>query len=92
MNDVADAELRKIFENADANERAFINSIKGAASDYQLWYIEQSEKDRKKHRKDYESHVESDPTVRIWFHELPLNEKLEWLNDPGRYQKTFPQA
>jgi hypothetical protein len=89
-DDAAEAELRKVFEEADPDERAFLNSIRGGPQDYQLWYIQQPKKARKKHRKACKQVIE-DPTTKAWFLDLPLDEKLAYLDDPAKYQKSFPK-
>jgi hypothetical protein len=60
---VAEADLRKWFENASPDERAFLNIIGDAPNDYKLWYITELPKDRKKHRDLFEKHIGSDVTV-----------------------------
>jgi hypothetical protein len=88
-NPADDASIRDFIEQADPDERAFLNSISGAKSDYQLWYIEQPGKDRERHRKAYRKRIETDHTVRVWFLDLPLDKKLEYLQDPDRHQKIL---
>jgi hypothetical protein len=90
-DDVADAELRKVFEEADPDERAFLHGLRGASREYQLWYIQQPGEVRKKHRKLRKRYIETDVTMKTWFLGLPLEEQLAFLDDPGRYQKTLPR-
>jgi hypothetical protein len=86
-----EADLRKVFENAEPDERAFLNSIGDAPRDYQSWYISEPAEARKKHRDLWLKHVQPDATLRAWFFSLRLCEKLAFLNDPDRARKIWPR-
>src|SRR5262249_6445727 len=60
----ADDELRRLMEEADSDERAFLNSISNAPRDYQSWYVTQPKRTRDAHRKSYMRRIESDPTAK----------------------------
>ncbi len=90
QDDAAEVELRKLFEAADPDEKAFLNSISGGPRDYLSWYIDQTARERQKHRKAYKSRVEFDATAKAWFlNTASLEQKLEYLNDTQRHQKSY---
>jgi hypothetical protein len=85
-----DAELvRKLTQEADSDERAFLQSIRNAPSDYQLWYISQPANTRASHRKAWKKKIRNDPTVKVWFLDRTLEEMLEFLNDPDAHEKIL---
>jgi hypothetical protein len=85
----AEVELLKMIEDACPDERAFLHYLRGAPPDYQLWYIEQPPKVRKRHLQAWKRRIESDATAMVWFLEQPLQEKLALLNDPDEHQRIL---
>jgi hypothetical protein len=87
----ADAELRAVFENADPEERAFLNEITGASPQFMLWYIEQTAPRRKACRDQWAKTTASDPTVKVWFLGLTAADQLAYFDDPGSHPINFPR-
>src|SRR5262249_11917813 len=88
-DEAGDAELRKLMEETTPDERAFLNRIRNAPRDYQWWYIHQPEKARVSHRKAWKQKIEDDSTREVWFNERTLQDKLDFLDDPGEHQKVL---
>jgi hypothetical protein len=96
-DDTADIELRAKFENAEPEERAFLNTVKDGPRDYLLWYIHKPDKERRKHRKAWNERIGIDPTMKAWFETADLGAILEYLSDPDWYgpnqsPRAFPRV
>jgi hypothetical protein len=87
----AAAELRRVFEEAGPDERAFLHEMAGATREFQLWYVHQSAKARQQHCQRWKAFAGSDAAVRPWFLALSAQDQIAWFDDPGRHQKIMPR-
>jgi hypothetical protein len=90
-DDAADAELRRLFDDAGPDERAILNEMQGASREFQLWYIEQTKKTRERCRKRWKKLVETDPGIKTWFLAQAGKEQVAFFNDPYPGDHTPPR-
>jgi hypothetical protein len=89
--DAADRELRARLEEADHEERAFLNEISGASSLFQLWYLQQSTPRQRACRKRWAAATAADPGTRAWFLGLSAADQIGFFDDPGSYPGALPR-
>jgi hypothetical protein len=87
-----EATIREFIENADPDERAFVNEMAAATREFQLWYIDEPAEARRRHREHWKEHVESDPDTRTWFLGLSAQDQIAWFDDPDRHQRIMPRV
>jgi hypothetical protein len=83
--------LQAIFENADPEERAFLNEIETATRQFQLWHIQQTLPRRKACRQQWAKNTEADPSVKAWFLGLAAAERIDYFDDSDSYPVKFPR-
>jgi hypothetical protein len=88
-NAAIEADLRRMIEESDPDERAFFHYLRDESRDYQSWYIEQPEGIRKKHAQVWKRHIEADSTARVWFSQQPLEQKLAYLDGADEPQRIL---
>jgi hypothetical protein len=91
QEDVADAELRQLVEDAEPEERAFLNEIRGASRAFLHWYIGQTRKNQARYQKKWKENIDADPKFQTWFLSLPPHEQIDHFDDPASYHKSLPR-
>jgi hypothetical protein len=88
----AETEILKKLQDAEPEERAFLNCIRSASPKFQLWYLElPTKKEQRKYRDLFKKRVDLDASVKTWFFNLPLEEQIAHLDDSDQGQKTWPR-
>jgi hypothetical protein len=88
---VAETELRELLEKADPDERAFLNEIRGASAQFQLWYLQQSAARQKTCRERWVTVLRGNAKAKAWFLSLRAPDQLAYFDDPGSYPGALPR-
>jgi hypothetical protein len=92
QDEAAEIEVRKVFETAPADERAFLHTLKGASSEIQKWYVSLNRQDREKYRDRWKRVVGNDATLLASLLNMSLEQLLVILDDPDRGRRVYPEA